>query len=331
MLSPVEFYILLSVLGAVLLSVPVAALCTGPRRRRAALSTAQEQPPQSDPVVTEPPPWHSSAEGGAVATLPADNPWTPPHAGLTGTIIPPPAQHSVWARIDIVFALVLTFVVALLMGPLSMGIAKEGIAPPKVEFTTTLFAVQLFFQVGMIGLVLGYLVAVRRFHPVTLFGLHRLSVSKTAGTAILWIIPSYFALIIVAVISNHLLTQWTGIELKQQMLVEQAEKITDPAARILMALTLCVGAPIMEEIIFRGVLFSVAAKYTTPLYANIASSLFFASVHSNLNSLIPLTMLGMVFAHVYHKKGSLAVPVLMHALFNGSQMLLLLLYGSKPQ
>ncbi|HEX2749091.1 MAG TPA: CPBP family intramembrane glutamic endopeptidase, partial [Verrucomicrobiales bacterium] len=93
--------------------------------------------------------------------------------------------------------------------------------------------------------------------------------------------------------------------------------------QVLMFVTLCVGAPLMEELIFRGVLFSVASRFIHPIYANVATSLLFGVIHNNLLVLIPLTLLGMLFAYVYQRTRSLAVPVLMHAMFNGFQFLFL--------
>jgi membrane protease YdiL (CAAX protease family) len=108
--------------------------------------------------------------------------------------------------------------------------------------------------------------------------------------------------------------------------VESAPDIKGAFTRVLMAITLCVGAPLMEELIFRGVIFSVAARYFHPVYAVAASSLLFGVIHNNLLSLIPLTVLGAFLAEAYRRTRSLAVPMLMHSAFNGVSFLLLM-YG----
>ena len=51
--------------------------------------------------------------------------------------------------------------------------------------------------------------------------------------------------------------------------------------------------------------------------------ILFGAIHSNHASLIPLSLLGMVFAAAYHRTGSLAVPVIMHSLFNCVSFLVL--------
>jgi len=121
-----------------------------------------------------------------------------------------------------------------------------------------------------------------------------------------------------------LIEHFTGMKLQQQAIVEGAKQITDPQSRVLQFLTLCVGAPVMEELVFRGVFFSEGVKFLGRGYALIASGLFFAVIHSNLLSLVPLTLLGILFAIAYEKTRTLAVPVLMHAFFNGTQFVLLM-------
>jgi len=252
-----------------------------------------------------------------------EGPWQPPQAELLPPVPPALPLHHAWSTKDAWFALALALIVAVLMGPVASG---AGGTAEKIEFSPALFTVQIIFQAGMIVLVLGYLCLHRRFNPVSLFGLRRMSVHKAAGTALLWLVPAYFIIIMVAYATLPVLQDLTGIELKKQMLVESAPTITDPASQVLMIVTLCIGAPLMEELIFRGVLFSVAARFIHPVYASVATSVFFGAVHANLFSLIPLVLLGMLFTHVYQRTGSLVVPVLMHAFFNCSQVLLLL-YG----
>jgi membrane protease YdiL (CAAX protease family) len=186
----------------------------------------------------------------------------------------------------------------------------------KMALTPALWIVQLLFQFGFVGLILLYL-RVRQYDISSLFGLRRIGFLKAVGTSLLWLIPAYIVIITVTAVALPLMEQLTGIEMKQQMLVERSKEVTDPVSRILMFTTLCIGAPLLEEVIFRGVLFSAAAKYLHPVYANVATSLFFGVIHNNLLSLIPLTLLGMAFAAAWQRTRSLAVPVIMHSILTG--------------
>lgn len=322
--SPIEYHILVSVLAVVFLSLPLALVL-----RRLFPQPANDQAVKTTSGVILPPPpplpWIAPDYDP-----PADDLWTPPRAELVVALPPDPPLGIGWTRKDAVFAFGLALIVALLMGPVASGPAQGGGGggADKIEFSAGLFMMQIIFQAGLIGLVLGYLIVHRGYDGGALFGLRRLSALKVAGTALLWIVPAYFIIIMAAAVTLPLLQHLTGIELKQQLLVERATEITDPTARVLMFVTLCIGAPLMEELIFRGVFFSVAAKFIHPVYANVSTSVLFAVIHNNLFSLVPLTLLGMLFAHLYQRTRSLAVPVVMHSIFNCSQFLLLL-YGPK--
>jgi membrane protease YdiL (CAAX protease family) len=329
-----EHNILLSVLIAVFASLPLALLIRSyfpqPDRReveqRAAMRMAAEAVPAQ---VFVPPPLPPAWINPAAPDISPD-PWAPPQANLETPATGDQASSRPWAKKDAWFAIVLAVVVALLLGPVTSaggGSAGEG-EGGGAQLTSELFIVSIFFQAGIIGLVLGYLCAHRRFDAIWLFGLRRMPPLKTVGLALLYIIPALFALNIIAYYMVPVIQYFTGINCKPQMLVEKAPEITGAGARILMFVALCIGAPLMEELIFRGVLFSVAAKFIHPVYANVTTSLLFGVIHNNLLALVPLSLLGMFFARVYQRTGSLAVPVLMHSIFNGVQFVLLL-YGPK--
>lgn len=299
--SAAESLILLYVLGIVFASLPVAMLLRG--RRVPAL-----------PASMPPLPAMTSLLPPGAPPLPVDY-YAPPHGEL---FLPPAPDSRSWSRQDAWFAFVLAVVVAVLMGPVSAYlVAKAGFGEDtKISFTAGLFITQIVFQAGVIGLVLAWLVAYRKFNLVQRFGLRARGFWMTTGLTLLCLVLAYIGVILVSLVSQSLMENLTGLDLKQQGLVESAPEITDNTTRVLMLITLCLGAPLMEELIFRGVLYSVMARYLNPWYACVASSLFFGLIHGNLLSLIPLTVLGMFLAEAYRRTGTLAVPVLMHAIFN---------------
>lgn len=75
-------------------------------------------------------------------------------------------------------------------------------------------------------------------------------------------------------------------------------------------------APVAEEIIFRGFLLGGLARRVGPILAALASSLLFAAVHYDVGSLIPFTLIGLVFTFVYLRSGNLTSAILAHFLFN---------------
>ncbi|MCF0260618.1 MAG: CPBP family intramembrane metalloprotease [Erysipelotrichaceae bacterium] len=75
------------------------------------------------------------------------------------------------------------------------------------------------------------------------------------------------------------------------------------------------AAPLLEELIFRGVILNSLKKFS-PFFALVFSSLLFAAAHLNLYQGIPVFGMGMAFGLMYLKTGSLAAPIYMHCVNN---------------
>lgn len=75
-------------------------------------------------------------------------------------------------------------------------------------------------------------------------------------------------------------------------------------------------APVIEELLFRGILLPAVLKDRSFLFAALLSGTYFATVHFHAPSFIPLLSLSLVFSAGYAATGSIVTPVVMHALFN---------------
>lgn len=78
----------------------------------------------------------------------------------------------------------------------------------------------------------------------------------------------------------------------------------------------CVVVPCNEELIFRAAIFRFLRQRLGRTPAVTLSSLLFAALHLNWSSLLPLAVLGAVFALIYEKTGRIWVSMLAHSLFN---------------
>jgi membrane protease YdiL (CAAX protease family) len=81
----------------------------------------------------------------------------------------------------------------------------------------------------------------------------------------------------------------------------------------------CVGAPIVEELTFRGLLFNALLRYTPAWVAVLVSAALFGMAHfapGNAGVILPLIAGGAVLAIVYYRSGSLVASMLTHSLFN---------------
>ena len=81
-------------------------------------------------------------------------------------------------------------------------------------------------------------------------------------------------------------------------------------------LSVSVFAPVLEEWLCRGMILRGLLTRIKPGWAMVISSLFFALIHLNPWQALPAFLLGMLFAYVYYRTGSLKLTMLMHCANN---------------
>jgi uncharacterized protein len=81
-------------------------------------------------------------------------------------------------------------------------------------------------------------------------------------------------------------------------------------------LTSSVATPIVEETLFRGLLFAGLVQWVPPWLAAAFSAMVFALWHEDPLGLPPLIVGGLFLAYAYYRSGSLWVPIIAHGLNN---------------
>lgn len=99
--------------------------------------------------------------------------------------------------------------------------------------------------------------------------------------------------------------------------VKAATPASTSLALVLTAATLVLLAPIVEEMLFRGLFFGALARPLGTWIAALISALVFGAVHGDWVLFPMLAALGFINAIAYAATGNLAVPVVLHALNNG--------------
>jgi membrane protease YdiL (CAAX protease family) len=98
----------------------------------------------------------------------------------------------------------------------------------------------------------------------------------------------------------------------------------------LAAAVLAIGAPLSEELLFRGFLFGALAQSRLGATgAALVSSAGWAALHAgySLVGLAEVFIIGLLFAWLLWRTGSLRVTIFCHAVYNGLIVLALLLVG----
>ncbi|MCY1718560.1 type II CAAX endopeptidase family protein [Microbacterium sp. SL62] len=95
-----------------------------------------------------------------------------------------------------------------------------------------------------------------------------------------------------------------------------AARFAGPAALVLLTGVLL--APLGEEALMRGIVFSALRRHWSLPVAAVASSAVFAVLHGNLVQIVLTLPLGVLLAYVYEGTQRLSPVVLMHVAFNAA-------------
>ena len=136
-------------------------------------------------------------------------------------------------------------------------------------------------------------------------------------------ITIYMLLLLVPVIafinyfSSFLLFDFTP----QQSVVSIKDENSITISKIL---SLCLLAPVIEEIYFRGILLSTIKLIIGPFWAVLLSSFYFSIIHLNILVSPTLFVLGITLGVIAILTKSVLPSIILHALFNGLMIYLIL-------
>lgn len=85
-----------------------------------------------------------------------------------------------------------------------------------------------------------------------------------------------------------------------------------PLNMVAMFFAIAIAAPVVEELLFRGLLQNALTKYVPVWGAILLSSLLFALVHLQPYAIPGLMSLSIAFGYLYHRTGSLRTNIILH-------------------
>ncbi len=234
---------------------------------------------------------------------PPPDPYTdvPPEEGQVRV----PVQWRFW---DIVLALVLGFV----GGAVVLGIVF-AIAPDIEDLGSAQWLLVAGGTIYASELLMAWLIVLRRR------GATFRDIGLTAPTigAVLLMIPAILGVFIVEGTVAQLTTDLFGpTPTAQDQLLGEGANLDNSQLPYVFLLTV-VLAPIVEELIFRGIVYGYLRSRMRVAWAVPLSGVIFAGFHF-IPLLIPaLFVLGCALALVYERYDSIVVPMALHALNNG--------------
>lgn len=152
--------------------------------------------------------------------------------------------------------------------------------------------------------------------------------SGTAGRAARW---ALIATILVLPVAWGLQQLTAQIMTSQQMNPEQQQVVQEiqkgnfsSFQQIYLALITLVAAPIVEEMLFRGILYPTIKAAGYPKLALWGTAILFSVWHQNVPAFLSLVFFALILTMLYEKTGNLLAPILAHSFFNTANYILLL-------
>ncbi|UKJ07466.1 CPBP family intramembrane glutamic endopeptidase [Solitalea lacus] len=94
---------------------------------------------------------------------------------------------------------------------------------------------------------------------------------------------------------------------------ETKELLSKPLWGFLLA---CIAAPVLEEIIFRGIVLKGLLQSNSPVKAIVISALLFGIIHFNPPQSIQAFLLALLIGWIYYRTGDLSLCILVHFINN---------------
>jgi uncharacterized protein len=226
------------------------------------------------------------------------------------TAAPTPIRHRVrWGIGDVLWVWFLGLVVGAVAGSIALSVRgrASGLDPDGVDLAVALFAQNGAILVGLwfVSRVKG-VGTLRRDFGLVLRGRD-------------W--PWLAAGVLVQVVSIGIvqLLDHVGGGIEDQQAADTVKHAHGPELALVF-LGVALFAPLIEELLFRGLLLRSLLRKTTPVWAVTISSVAFAGVHlldpNTITLMTPLLALGMISAVRAVRSGELSQSILLHAGFN---------------
>lgn len=155
------------------------------------------------------------------------------------------------------------------------------------------------------------------------FGLDQRNYARCTGLALIALV---FVLIGMAVLGNlstwildalHQSLHWRWLKPEPQQIVQILRNEWPWSLVALQGVAAIVIAPVSEELIFRGVIYSFIKQRGSPTLALWVSSVLFAMVHLHPVGFLFFIFMAMVLASLYERTQNILAPILLHSCFNG--------------
>lgn len=147
---------------------------------------------------------------------------------------------------------------------------------------------------------------------------NQLRASTDMGKIILWSVLGFFIAYITQIVVG--LFELTVLEIEPES--ENTQMIMDITRSIpLFMIIPMFVAPILEEIVFRKIIFGKLHEHMNFFFAALLSALIFGIIHGEMEHLLRYASMGFVFAFLYVQTKRIIVPIIVHMALNSYAVL----------
>jgi uncharacterized protein len=134
-----------------------------------------------------------------------------------------------------------------------------------------------------------------------------------------------FCVVFAAMVMNALYANFVipGIKMQGEFVQILANLEKTPANIVAGIFVVVIAAPVVEELLFRGLLQRALVSHLPAWGAILISSFAFSLVHGQLYAIPGLMSLSIAFGYIYHRTGSLRTNILLHIANNAFTLLIM--------
>jgi len=137
--------------------------------------------------------------------------------------------------------------------------------------------------------------------------------ASTTSNIILWSVIGYFLAYFVQVLASLIEMKVLGISTGSS----NTQNIMDISRTIpLFMIIPAIIAPILEEVIFRKIIFGSLYKRLNFFISALLSAFIFGVIHGEFQHILIYSSMGFVFAYLYVKTKRILTPIIVHAALN---------------
>ena len=225
---------------------------------------------------------------------------------------PYPKEAAPWEILDIFRAVLIIVFAGYVVAIIEAFVLKVF----HLELTMNLrMIISTFFIDIVAAMVILYFVMVKYKKNIQELGLKASSFFRnilSGITAYIFMLP---VLLVILIFSIWILNVFGYTPPPQPVFEVFMEEKKGPVLLFLTVFVSVLG-PVVEEVFFRGFMYSAVRKHTGVLAAAFLSGAIFSMLHTNIVGFLPIMALGVLLAYLYETTGSLVASISVHILHN---------------